>query len=238
MGDSSPREMQRACGGSRRRTSVRCRVSQDPPSYCATAQRRAFDGGAVPEPGRTAIECGWPTDSCLPLRRQGWSRRGDRLSPAHGHGGVQRWASAWVAAGTVRLTRVPFPSSLSIRMLPPCSSTSRLVMAKPRPVPLSRSFQKCANVLKWRIRGAAPRAAAASHAALPGGGPGVRLSRSLGGAELTIDEAAGCPPPIRVDAHEQTGPIRVGFVVRKRLAAEERSQALAPHWCIHRFQQG
>jgi len=45
---------------------------------------------------------------------------------------------------------------------------------------LGRLFKKCADVLKWRTRGAAARAAAASHAARPGGGLGVRRSARMG----------------------------------------------------------
>ena len=44
-------------------------------------------------------------------------------------------AEAAGATGRVNENRVPFCGSLSTKMRPPCSSTSVLVMARPRPVP-------------------------------------------------------------------------------------------------------
>jgi len=39
------------------------------------------------------------------------------------------------ASGIVNVNRLPTPGSLASQMLPPCSSTSRLVMGSPKPVP-------------------------------------------------------------------------------------------------------
>src|SRR5439155_25393833 len=55
-------------------------------------------------------------------------------------------------AGSVNTNVLPFPSSLSTQMRPPCSSTSCFERARPRPVPsrCSRPDSVCWNSSKMR----------------------------------------------------------------------------------------
>src|ERR1022692_208741 len=60
--------------------------------------------------------------------------RGGPISPPPASSGAA--SSDWARpAGMVKLSRAPLFGSLSTQMRPPCSSTKRLLMASPRPVP-------------------------------------------------------------------------------------------------------
>ena len=143
-------------------------------------------------------------------------------------------------AGSVNTNVLPWPSSLSTQIRPPCSSTSRFESASPRPVPsrCSTPASVCWNSSKirsWSSRGDAGPGVGDGHPHLAVDLRRADVDRAPGGRELhgvreQVEDHLPDPALVAVDdvdvrARRRARPRTPSFVARSRTITTPRSSA-------------